>query len=334
MKTTKTLLASAVAATLATAAALPAHADIELGEGLSVTGFVDMSFVYVDEDDASSTQDFQIDQVETDFLYAGKDGISAQVDIQYSQDQEGDSTFVEQAFIKKDFGNGFSVTGGRFLSYSGWETAEPTGLYQYSPTGYAGAFYGGYQQGVSGYYDTDAVDVMFSVVNNAFDPNDSDNRKLAMEAGIALAPAEGVTAKAFYISDDEVDLINLWASYETGGLTLALEYNIGDYGDAGVDLGVNGLDLGVEAFAEEADGYLLMANYAWDKFGVTVRYHDWTADDAAGDTAYENSAITLAPSYTVSDNLLLVAEIRLDETGDGSDSVDKTTFALEALFTF
>ncbi|MFL0803525.1 MAG: porin [Agarilytica sp.] len=325
MKTTKKLLASAVAASLVGAMTVPAHADIELGEGLSVTGFIDMSFYSVDDDATDETShDFGIDQVETDFLYTGKDGITAQVDIEYSQDENGDeTTFVEQAFITKDFGGGLSVTAGRFLSYTGWETEEPTGLYQYSGTGYGGAFYGGYQQGVSAYYDTESVDFMFSVVNDAFDPNESDNEKLAFEAGVALSPVEGLTAKLFYVSDDEIDLINVWASYEVSGWTLAAEYNMGDYGSAGVDM-----DFG--SLVEEGDGYLLMANYAWSDFGITARYHDWSTEDTAGATNHENSAITLAPSYAVSDNLLLVAEIRLDET----DDEDSTAIALEALFTF
>lgn len=322
MKTTKKLLASVVAASVASMAGV-AHADIELGEGLAVTGFVDMSYLYVDVDGADSTsKDFQIDQVETDFLYTGKDGVSAQVDIEYSRDQTVDvdtgesTTFIEQAFITKDFGNGLSVKGGRFLSYSGWETEEPTGLYQYSGTGYGAFFYGGYQQGVSAYYDTDSVDLMFSVVNSAFDPNDSDTTNLAMEAGVAVTPMEGLTAKLFYISDDETDIVNFWTSYETGDLTLAFEFNTADYGDD-----------------SDGDGFLLMANYAFDKLGLTVRYHDFTIEEGA--VATDKSAITIAPNYAVADNLLMVLEVRMDEeTVGGGDSVDTTSVAVEALFTF
>ncbi|MFL0811124.1 MAG: porin [Agarilytica sp.] len=328
MNTTKKLLASAVAASIA-AAVVPAHADIELGEGLTVTGFVDMSFVHsdVDVDGAETSQDFSIDQVETDFLYAGKDGISAQVDIEYSleegtdENEENTSTFVEQAFITKDFGSGFSVKGGRFLSYSGWETEEPTGLFQYSGAGYGGLFYGGYQQGVSAYYDTDVVDVMFSVVNDAFDPNESDNENMGIEAGVAVTPVEGLTAKLFYITNDDNDLINAWASYEVSGWTLAVELNSAEYADE-----------------SEATGSLLMANYASGDFGITLRVHEWSVDDAAGDTAEESSGITIAPSYVVTDNLLVVAEYRMDTIdadGEGAgDEVDVTTIAFEALFTF
>lgn len=323
MNTTKKLLASAVAASLATAV-VPAQADIELGEGLSVTGFIDMSFYHedVDVEGSETSQDFQIDQVETTFNYAGKDGVSASVDIQYGQNPDGsDNTFVEQAIINKDFGGGFSAKAGRFLSYSGWEAAEPTGLYQYSGTGYGGLFYGGYQQGVSGYYDTEVVDVMFSVVNDAFDPNESDNESMGVEAGVALTPVEGLTAKLFYITNDDSDLINFWASYEVAGWTFAAELNDAEYADE-----------------SEASGSLLMANYAVGDFAITFRAHQWSVDSAAGATVEENSGITLAPSYVVTDNLLVVAEYRMDTVdadGDGAgDEVDVTSIALEALFTF
>src|SRR5690606_11618609 len=77
----KSIIAGAIAAVVAGAS--PAYAEIELGEGFSVTGFVDMSFYDVSDDGASGS--FGIDQFETDFMFAGSDGVSAQVDIEYSK---------------------------------------------------------------------------------------------------------------------------------------------------------------------------------------------------------------------------------------------------------
>lgn len=336
MKFNRKTLASSLAAVLAAAAGVPtAHAEIELGEGLSVSGFVDMSYVYSDVDDAESTDKvFGIDQFEMDFMYTGSDGVSAQVDIEYGESGTGngeDETFVEQAFITKQFNDQFSVKAGRFLSYSGWETEEPTGLFQYSGAGYAQYFYGGYQQGVSAYYDGGMVDFMASVVNSAFDPVERDTTTLGTEVGLAIQPIEGLTAKLFYITDDETDLINVWASYQVSGFTFAAEYNMGDYGD---DYDVDGDDPIPPADEVDGDGYLLMANYASGAFGITFRYHDYSIDGEiiAGEevTLVENTGYTLSPSYKVGDNLLLVAEYRMDEFGD----TDVNTFALEALFTF
>ena len=80
----------------------------------------------------------------------------------------------------------------------------------------------------------------------------------------------------------------------------------------------------------EADGFLLMGNYAADAWGITVRYHDYSQED--GDvTLRENSGLTIAPSFIVSDNLAIVTEYRMDEWGDDAES---SMIAVEALYTF
>ena len=326
MKTlNKTLLATAVGMAMTSTAA---QAEIELGKGISVTGFVDMSFYYTDSDadDSTSTKEFGVDQVEADFMYKGADGISAQVDIEYGggeSEGEGEKTFVEQAFITKAVTEELTLKAGRFLSYSGWETEEPTGLYQYSPSGYAPAFYGYYQQGVSAAYNGSGFGLMASVVNSLAGPIADDTTQLAAEFGVSIQPVEGLTAKLFYLTEGETDKINFWTSFSVDALTLAFEYNTAEYEEGSVVLDVD---------ADEADGYLLMANYAMDAFGITLRYHDFEIENADGDTTLENDAITIAPSYAVSDNLLIVAEYRMDSFGDDSDDVD--TFALEALYTY
>lgn len=315
MKLTKKIISAAVAA-LAAGVIPAANAEIELGSGLSVTGFLDMSYTYVDADGATSVKTMGIDQFETDFLYAGSDGISAQVDIEYGESGKGgneDDTFVEQAFITKSFTDQFSMKAGRFLSYSGWETEEPTGLFQYSGAGYAPFFYGYYQQGVSSYYDGGKVDFMASVVNSAFDPIERDTTQLGTEFGIAVAPAEGLTAKLFLINDNDDDLVNFWTSYAAGKMLFAFEYNTAEYATGG-----------------EGDGYLLMANYTSGIFGFTVRFQDYEIEDALGATVVENDGFTLSPSWKIGSNLLIVTEYRTDDFG----ASDTDMIALEALFMF
>lgn len=310
-------ITAAVLAAMAAGAAPCAWADIELGDGLSVSGFVDMSFVHYDEDGSPADKVFGIDQVETSFLYSGSAGVSAQVDIEYN-DEEG--TFVEQAFLTKAFTDQFSMKAGRFLSYSGWETEEPTGLFQYSGTGYGQYFYGYYQQGISASYDAGKVGFMASVVTSAFDPLERGASDLGYEVGVALKPLEGLTAKAFYIvnnyagTSQKDELINAWLSYSVSGFTFAGEYNTADYADGG-----------------DGDGYLLMANYASGPWGVTLRYHNFEIEDALGVTAVKNNGFTLSPSYALGDNLLLVTEYRRDKWAGG---VKSNAIALEALFTF
>jgi hypothetical protein len=319
---TKSIIAG-VAASVAAAISLPsAAAGIELGEGLSVTGFADMSLFSNDSDGVAAG--FGIDQFEMDFMYSGSAGVSAQVDIEYGESSAGgpgdDDTFVEQAFITKQFTDEFSIKAGRFLSYSGWETEEPTGLFQYSGVGYAPAFYGYYQQGISAAYNAGKFGFTASVVNSVFNPLDRDTGELSFELGLSVAPMEGLTAKVFYLSekvdalDDETTVVNAWVSYAMSGFTFAAEFNTADYADGG-----------------DGDGFLLMANYASGPWGITARYHDWDIDTALSSVTGEVSGFSISPSYKVGDNLLLVAEFRKDDvTGFGNSN----SAALEALFTF
>jgi hypothetical protein len=320
VKPTKSIIAAAIAAAVV-GAAPAANADVELGKGFSVTGFADMSYYNYDEDGSPSVSAAGIDQFETDILYSGDSGISARVDIEYGEMSAGAGaqsgiTFVEQAFVTKTFTDQFSMKVGRFLSYSGWEAEEPTGLFQYSGTGYAPYFYGYYQNGLSAAYKGSVVGFTASVVTSAFDPLKRDTEDLGYELGVSLTPAEGLTAKLFYIQDDstDTDIINVWASYAVSGFTFAAEYNTANY-----------------AANSDGDGYLVMANYATGPWGITLRYHDFEIKNGAGATVVEDSAVTLSPSYKVGSNLLLVAEYRVDDRGSSPDS---SQFAVEALFSF
>ena len=309
MKFNKNLIAGAVAACMASAA----HAQIELGSGFSVTGFIDMSYFNLDVDGADSTEkSLGIDQFETDFLFEGSNGISAEVDIEYGGTSGTPETFVEQAFVTKSFSDKFNLKFGRFLSYTGWETEEPTGLYQYSYAGYQPYFYGWYQQGVSATYDFGAIQLMGSVINSAFDPTDY-NSDPDVEVGIGISPGENFTAKVFMIDEGEDTYSNLWASYKVGNVTLAAELV-----DRDLDTGADG------------DGYLALFNYASGFFGFTLRYVDYSIDDTFD--PIETNSFTISPSFKIGDKLLIVTEYRMDEYDAGG--IDNNTAVVEALFMF
>ena len=247
----------------------------------------------------STEKSLGIDQFETDFLFEGSNGISAQVDIEYGGTSTTPETFVEQAFVTKSFSDKFSLKAGRFLSYTGWETEEPTGLFQYSFAGYQPYFYGYYQQGVSAMYDFGSVQLMGSVVNSAFDPADY-NSDADVELGLGISPGENFTAKLFFIDEGEDSYSNLWASWKLGKFTLAAEYV-----DRDLDTGADG------------DGYLAMMNFASGIFGFTVRYVDYSIEDAFD--PIETNSFTLSPSFKIGDKLLIVTEYRMDEYDFGGD---------------
>lgn len=321
LNTKHTLLSMAL---VAAAVAPVAQADdgFELSEKLAVTGFIDMSWTHADADSSDSEQSAGLDQFELDFLYSFSDKLKAQVDIEY-QDGAADEVDLEQAFMTYAVNDNVTFKAGRFLSYSGWETEEPTGLFQYSGTGYAPVFYGYYQQGVSVMYSGDGFALAASAINDLDNPEERDSEQMATEFMAALMPTDSITMKAFYLSDkidgtdENKEKFNTWASYSEGPLTVAAEFNTAE----------NSYALGTDS-----DGFLLMGNYAFDSFGLTMRYHEWEVEGSTGTTIEEMTGITIAPSIAINDNLLLVVEYRMDENELTSE--DTNTLAVEALLTF
>lgn len=275
-----------------------------------------MSAFYADYDSGSSDS-FDLDQVELDFLY-DFEPITAQVDLDY---QRGDANEIdlEQAFITYDFGNDWTMSAGKFLSYHGWETAEPTGLYQYS---YAYSFPSipGYHNGVTLDTSGDWGSFGFAIVDTVFGDdgslgNGGDDYDYGFEAKLAFTPVsvEGLTLYFGYALDsgdtgvDDASLINFWSSYEMGDHLFALEYNIFEVDD---------LDI---------DQWLLMWNVAVsDPGSLTLRI----SHEDLGATEFDK--YTAAYLHTVTDNLAIVTEISQVDSGfdDGIEA------AVEALFTF
>jgi hypothetical protein len=308
-----TKLTPIAATLLLSVAAMSAHAA-DKKDPLSISGFIDMSYYATDTDGGETTHDSGIDQVEINVSYDFGNKLTAHVDVEYQNEEEG--VDVEQAFITYALNDDFSIKAGRFLSYTGWETEEPTGLFQYSGTGYAKYFYGYYQQGVSGIYSGDGYALAVSVVNDLAGPQSTNSENPGIETMVALMPTDEITIKGFYSKDGDVELINTWASYSKDALTLAVEYNTAE------DSAFVGSD---------ASGYLVMANYALtEKIGLTLRYNDWEIEDASGAIFEESDGITISPSYTVNENLIMVFEYRMDET----NGVDMNSYAIEALITF
>lgn len=276
---------------------------------LSISGFIDMS-VLTTSTDEETTSGMGIDQIEIGLGYQFDDKLSAMVEVEYQEN----GVDLEQAIISYAVTDAFSVKAGRFLSYSGFESEEPTGLFQYSGTGYAPLFYGYYQQGVSALYSGSNYTLAVSMVSDLAGPTATDISTPGIETMIAYMPTENITMKGFYSKESDKDFINLWTSYSKDALTLAAEFNVAS--DSATDT--------------DSTGYLAMVNYAIDEqIALTVRYHAYETE-VAGTTITDNSGITIAPSYAFSDNLLFVAEYRKDDLS----GIDQNAYALEALITF
>ena len=271
-----------------------------------------MSITDTDSDDGDSSS-YNLDQAELDFIFSF-DEITSQVDLNYLGGND-DQFDLEQAFITYDFGSGSSVTAGKFLSYHGWETAEPTGLYQYS---YAYDLVGtipGYHNGVTYDYSDDFVTLGIGLLDAVYTADGSiGDSEYGIEAKAVLTPAEGLTLYLGYAKDkmetgDDMDLINFWASYEIGGATYAVEYNTYDFGSL------------------EGDQWLAMGNWPLtDSLGITARVSEDSIDGGESAMKY-----TISPGWSVGDNLAMLVEI--SET-DFDTLGSATSLAFETIFTF
>ncbi len=302
----KKLLTTAVAAIFGVSIA---NADISLTDNLTLSGFVDASYSNTDSD--KRTETLGLDQIEVDFAFAGE-SVSAEVHL----DNEGDTIRLEQAFASYDLGNGLTVSGGKMLNLLGFESDEPTGQYQ-NTTAYQDQILDSvgkrYREGIRASFGVEDIAVGISGYDNGTDPSNFD---LAYEAQVIFSGIENLTVALGYADDDDAaavinEAVNVWASYESGQMTVAAEYN------------------DIESGATSGDGYLLLANYTInDNASITVRYSE---QDVAG-AQFER--FTISPSYSFTDNLGALIEFSTGEKEVGGVTVDEDIFAIETTFTF
>jgi len=307
--------------------------EIVVNDFLSFEGFVDSSYSHTDRDSDlgdNSENSFQVDQVEISWLF-NFDAVTAQIDLEYEDGDDGEEDGVEQAFVNFALSNGDVITAGRYASMLGFEAYEPTGLYQYS-TAYAGTPLQGYAQGVKYTRESDTSFFGISIQDEAFNNganslggNEDVDGSYAVEVAYAQDLGNGFAAfigAAYEDADDLGDshIINAYVTYETGAWLFAAEVNSFES------------DLTTTGDQELLSG-LLMANYAYnDTASVTARVSIEDLDDDGDD--FEIVKYTLAHNKALADNLALIAEISF---GDGDTDIgdsDVTEFAVELLFTF
>jgi hypothetical protein len=319
--------------------AMAASAEIKINDNLSTAGFVDMSLSGAKIDSVDATLFGQLDQYELDFMY--KFGFfSARADV--NAIGPTGAVAIEQAFITSTLTNTLSLSFGKFLSCTGFEAAEPTGMYQYSysknmdPTSPTGAIYGGYQNGINLNFSTPTFGIYVAAVTDVW--NGAETEYLNSPGGefqLSLMPVEGVTVKAAYAMQtyddggDSLDyqgLANVWAQYAKGAITAAAEFNYlmswaHDFGAPGAPAVMDDLT---------GMGWLAMVNYKFtEKFAGTLRYSATTLDDEDEDTDDMGSEVTVSPSLAISPNWLALAEVKVE-----FGTVERTSYALETTFSF
>ena len=285
------------------------------GSGVELGGFVDLAA----QKQGSDSETSFVGQVELNLDFSSGP-VSSSVDIDFTDSSDGSTGGnLEEATVTYDFGNGFSVTGGKMLSYMGFEAFDPTNMYQYS---YAydilGAqdIYDAYDVGASVDYVTDtfSVGVWSSLEADA-----------GYELALAFTGIENLTAKAIW-SDFSAptagayEKSTYWISYQLDKLLLAAEVAENDQLDTGSDV----------------DGFLIMGNYSVsDAIGLTLRYSETEITGATNSTvAYEGSKITISPSYVFSDSLSGLVEYSTYDKDAGTLAEPEELLAVEFIYTF
>jgi hypothetical protein len=289
------------------------------GSGIEFGGFVDWAYQSQDAPDGTDADSFDATQVELNLDFVnGPISVSVDYDI-YSTDGDNDGAAdqsgadLEEAIVTYDFGNGFSVTAGKMLSYLGFEAYDAPNMYQYSYAYDAGAgginggqnIYDAYDDGVSLDYGSD----MFSF--GIFASAESNG---GYEYALAFTGIENLTVKAIMADWDAYEVTTLWASYQFDKLLLAGEVAKRDLENTTADI----------------DGWLLMGNYTiTDSVALTVRY----SETEVGLESYEK--FTLSPSYVFNDNfsgLLEYSTYDVENVAAAKDPND--LFAVELIYTF
>ena len=296
-----------------------ASAEIKLTDDLSVSGFLDMSSTTTSGGDETDIG-LSFDQFELDF-HLNQGSVAARVDIDSTaRTIGGQGVQLEQGYVTytlpESTASGVSIKAGRFLSAMGFEAAEPTGLFQYSFS--EGIPYPGYHNGIGvDVKPAKQVGIYVALLSGVWNVNDTDVKNPGIEAQVALTPMEQLTAKVGYAMDKMEDYsqseLNAWVQFAQGPLTLAGEIDM--LTNWGAD-GKNGMHFLGMANVSLAD--MISAPVA-----VTLRFSGISLDDEDSSTEF-----TLSPSYSATDNWLLLAEFkqRLD--------AEETIIALESLFTF
>ena len=285
------------------------------GSGIELSGFIDVFYQSQDNEDAAANaagvdpRDDYLDvgQVELNFDYT-TGPVSASVDLDFGA--EGVSEFnLEEAVITYDFGNGFSVSGGKMLSYLGFEAFDPTNMYQFSYAydaldGFSGGqdVYDAYDDGMSIDYVTDAFSIgLWSSI-------EEDG---GFEYALAYTGIENLTAKAIMADWDTYEIYTYWASYQMGKLLVAAEVAEKD-----------------NLVGDDIDAFLIMGNYAFtDSAALTLRY----SEEEIGTDTYEK--LTISPSYVFNESFSgLVEYSTYDETAGATEIND--LFAVELIYTF
>ena len=308
---------------------------IEINDNLSVNGFIDGSINKIGNGSAvdnnsdgisdKDTANWGLDEIELNFLLnAGS--VSGQIALDSQNIGTGsDNIEIEQAHFTYSLDNGISFTFGRYGSLAGLEREDPSGLYTYSRAYAENGFNlgdidnGKSAEGLRVSYSADAWTLSASLENPSGTIRTSGvNTKDDLDYEVALnyTGIENLNLNVGYFKDNqntaanEIDIVNVNATYQAGKALLGAEYT-----EASVSTG-------------DLDAMLLLVDYdVSDKLGVAVRYSTYEQS-----TNIDVNKITIAPNYAITESLGAILEY--SDTSHDTANMDSDEIALELTYTF
>jgi hypothetical protein len=291
--------------------AATSSADVKVNDVFSVNGYAVGSVSTTDVDGGDSIDTYfenkggpaipNADAVKLGVL-AAKGSFSAYGSVLYIPGAANEAGLLD-AYATWDTGTGFKLTGGKFLSYLGYEAFDPINMAQltYGSTIFA---IPAYHTGAKLDYATKTfsigiavVDSLFSGPNGFYEGDREYDEDIAFEAIATYTGIDKLTVFVGVGSDDNeggdnVFVFDMWAQYAISDkLTIAGEFDTQE---------------------DTLTAWLAFLNYKFsDNFSTAFRVSGVSWDGGGDDTKY-----TIAPTYTVNSNLSFRGEFSAGE-GDG-----------------
>lgn len=310
------------------ALAATAYADVKLNENFSVNGYAVGSYTSTSVSPGASSDRLDLDAVKTTFIGSFKP-VTGTISLFYPGAAGNDVTVLD-AYATYDAGGGFSVTGGKFLSYLGYEAFDPVNMTQIT---YASVTSGtlsaipAYHSGVRLDYGDKENSFGLALLDSVYGPTIfKGDAELKHNAGFEgyykytgakdLVLWAGLAYDTAGLKKNKVLTLDFWAEYKVNKeTTLAAEFCSKDGGD----------------FAKGTT-WLAYLNYAFDaKTSGVLRI---SAENLSGKTKTVGSDFmqyTVCPTYALSANLSVRAEYSYYDYDGGAT---KKFFGVQGVFKF
>jgi hypothetical protein len=294
---------------------------------VAIGGYMATSWTHTN---GTPTDRFDIDSALLKFT--GKDGAATGVVSLYYVPGSAFATdsdiHILDAYINWDLGSGWSVTGGRYLSWLGYESFFTINNPEISGANTVPGFIPGYQQGVRFTYSDKDWSAGLGVADSAFTSpsafkGDGELKTdYAVEAFISYTGIQDLTLWLGGAYEPQPGAagakatIDLWAQYQVSKeLYLAAEYTVSD---------------NVIGVAGDSSTWLVLANYTFNE-QVSTAFR--VSGDTFNGPAVDVLKYTLAPTYTVNKSFSVRAEASYS-VNYGSATANTTFLGVQALFKF